>query len=124
MGYGAPANEVQGSVSGLYLDSKYYQAYPPGMKMTDGIPEEVMAVIDPHVSMKPNTVHLHFDGSLLNASFLLFLVEPVPSSKPSDPSLFWCPLLFPVDHFLLWQWLCHLHLPKGQIPQDPGKLNH
>ena len=50
MGYGAPANEAAGSVSGLYLDSKYYQAYPPGMKMTDGIPEDVMAVIDPHVS--------------------------------------------------------------------------
>ena len=50
MGYGAPVNaEAPGSISGLYLDAKYYQAYPPGMKMTDGIPADVMAVIDEHV---------------------------------------------------------------------------
>jgi len=66
MGYGAPANEAAGSVSGLYLDSKYYQAYPPGMKMTDGIPEDVMAVIDPHWSQFPpaNPLIPHFFGVL------------------------------------------------------------
>ena len=49
--YGSSAAaEASGTVSGLYLDSKYYLQYPPGMKMTDGIPQGVMAVIDPHVS--------------------------------------------------------------------------
>ena len=43
--------EAKGSISGLYLDSKYYQAYPPGMKMTDGVPQDLMGVVvDPHVS--------------------------------------------------------------------------
>ena len=52
MTYGSAATEAQGSISGLYLDSKYYQAYPPGMKMTDGVPQDLMGVVvDPHVSI-------------------------------------------------------------------------
>ena len=48
MGYGSQSAlagaEPLGSISGLYLDNKYYLHYPPGMKMTDGIPEDVMEV--------------------------------------------------------------------------------
>lgn len=53
MTFGSAAMEAKGSISGLYLDSKYYQAYPPGMKMTDGVPQDLMGVVvDPHVSFK------------------------------------------------------------------------
>ncbi len=45
-----PTPKSSDSISGLYLDDKYFLHYPSGMKMTDGIPDEVMAVIDPHWS--------------------------------------------------------------------------
>ena len=51
MGYAQVVpDEKVASVSGLYLDSEYYLHYPPGMKMTDGIPDDVMQVIDKHWS--------------------------------------------------------------------------
>ncbi len=40
----AAASSAGASISGLYLDDKYYLHYPAGMKMTDGIPEDVMEV--------------------------------------------------------------------------------
>lgn len=75
MAYGsASGTEAAGSISGLYLDSKYYQAYPPGMKMTDGIPQDVMAVIDPHWSQFPpaNPLIPHFFGVLF---FFLWMIS-------------------------------------------------
>jgi len=74
--YGSEMNapEGQGSISGLYMDAKYYQAYPPGMKMTDGIPADVMAVIDPHWSQFPpaNPLIPHFFGVLF---FFLWIIS-------------------------------------------------
>ena len=69
MSYGSSPDQHE-SVSGLYLDDKYYLHYPPGthqrchyfaicnyhvffvpgMKMTDGIPADVMEVVNSHVS--------------------------------------------------------------------------
>jgi len=34
-------NLMLSASSGLYMDSEYYSQYPPGMKMTDGIPDDV-----------------------------------------------------------------------------------
>jgi len=75
MTYGSAATEAQGSISGLYLDSKYYQAYPPGMKMTDGVPQDLMGVVvDPHWSQfaPANPLIPHFFGVLF---FFLWLVS-------------------------------------------------
>ena len=74
MAYGS-AEEATGSISGLYLDTKYYQAYPPGMKMTDGVPQDLMGVVvDPHWSQfaPANPLIPHFFGVLF---FFLWMIS-------------------------------------------------
>jgi len=63
-----------GSSSGLYMDTEYYAQYPPGMKMTDGIPEDVMAIIHPHWSQFPpvNPLIGHFFGIIF---FFLWIMS-------------------------------------------------
>lgn len=65
---------MAGSISGLYLDDKYYEFYKPGMKMTDGIPADVMEVVDPHWSQFPpaNPLIPHFFGILF---FFLWMIS-------------------------------------------------
>jgi len=60
------AETALGSSSGLYMDSEYYSQYPPGMKMTDGIPDDVMEVVSHHWSSFPpvNPLIPHFFGIL------------------------------------------------------------
>lgn len=75
MTFGSAAMEDKGSISGLYLDSNYYQAYPPGMKMTDGVPQDLMGVVvDPHWSQfaPANPLIPHFFGVLF---FFLWLIS-------------------------------------------------
>jgi len=54
------------SSSGLYMDTEYYAQYPPGMKMTDGVPEDVMEVVSSHWSQfaPVNPLIPHFFGVL------------------------------------------------------------
>ncbi len=68
------AEAASGSISGLYLDDKYYLHYPAGMKMTDGIPEEVMEVVDPHWSQfaPANPLIPHFFGLMF---FFLWIIS-------------------------------------------------
>lgn len=70
----AAAETVVGSSSGLYMDSEYYAQYPPGMKMTDGIPEDVMAIIHPHWTQFPpvNPLIPHFFGIIF---FFLWIMS-------------------------------------------------
>jgi hypothetical protein len=59
MGYGRSSTpDAIGSISGLYLDSQYYLHYPKGLKMTDGIPEDVMTVVDPHVGILTHYINI------------------------------------------------------------------
>ena len=65
MGYGSASGaEPMGSISGLYLDNEYYLHYPSGMKMTDGVPEEIREVVSDHWdSFAPaNPLIPHFFG--------------------------------------------------------------
>ncbi|CAB4055675.1 OPN4 [Lepeophtheirus salmonis] len=50
--------------AGLYMDDVYYNQYPPGMKMTDGIPEELREVIHSHWDQfsPANPLIAHFFG--------------------------------------------------------------
>ena len=70
MGYDKPI----GSISGLYLDNEYYLHYPAGMKMTDGIPDDVMEVVDEHWSNFPpaNPLIPHFFGIMF---FFLWMMS-------------------------------------------------
>ena len=71
MGY---ADKPLGSISGLYLDNEYYLHYPAGMKMTDGIPDDVMEVVDEHWSSFPpaNPLIPHFFGIMF---FFLWMMS-------------------------------------------------
>ena len=73
MGYGQ-VEQTMGSISGLYLDDEYYLHYPKGMKMTDGIPDDVLEVIDPHWSQfaPANPLIPHFFGIMF---FFLWIVS-------------------------------------------------
>lgn len=59
--YGKGAEDV-GNIAGLYMNEEYYNFYKPGMKLTDGIPEDVMEVVDEHWSQfaPPNPLIPHF----------------------------------------------------------------
>jgi r-opsin len=76
MGYGAAAAKaaMQPSTAGLYMDDQYYMQYPPGMKITDGIPDDVMTVVDPYWSEfpPPNPLIPHFFGILF---FFLWIMS-------------------------------------------------
>lgn len=65
---------MQSPTAGLYMDNAYYAQYPPGMKMTDGIPDDVMEVVDPHWSnfAPANPLIPHIVGILF---FFLWLVS-------------------------------------------------
>ncbi|XP_059081388.1 compound eye opsin BCRH2-like [Tigriopus californicus] len=73
MGF-SEASQDMGTVSGLYLDDEYYLHYPKGMKMTDGIPADVMQVIDPQWSQlaPANPLIPHFFGIMF---FFLWIVS-------------------------------------------------
>eukprot|EP00095_Tigriopus_kingsejongensis_P011817 maker-scaffold71_size417697-snap-gene-3.16 protein:Tk11817 transcript:maker-scaffold71_size417697-snap-gene-3.16-mRNA-1 annotation:"long-wavelength rhodopsin" len=75
MAYGqASADPAMGTISGLYLDDEYYLRYPKGMKMTDGIPDDVMEVVDPHWSQfaPANPLIPHFFGIMF---FFLWIIS-------------------------------------------------
>ena len=74
LGYKMASNQPLGSISGLYLDNEYYLHYPKGMKLTDGIPEDVMEVVDEHwASFAPaNPLIPHFFGIMF---FFLWMVS-------------------------------------------------
>ncbi|CAB4056322.1 OPN4 [Lepeophtheirus salmonis] len=60
--------------AGLYMDTTYYNQYPPGMKMTDGIPEELREVIHAHWDQysPANPLIAHFFGIMF---FFLWLMN-------------------------------------------------
>lgn len=74
MGYASGQEVSAGSISGLYLDDKYFLHYPPGMKLTDNLPEEVQEVVDAHWSQFPpaNPLIPHFFGILF---FFLWMIS-------------------------------------------------
>jgi len=53
MGLGDSPNEGSNSIAGLYLDDKYQLHYPTGMRMTDGVPEELRPIVNVHWDQFP-----------------------------------------------------------------------
>jgi len=77
MGYGSASVAAGGapaSISGLYLDNEYYLHYPAGMKMTDGVPEELREVVHEHWDQFPpaNPLIPHFFGLMF---FFMWIVS-------------------------------------------------
>lgn len=71
---GSAGDKFEMNLAGMYMDTKYYEMYPPGMKLTDGIPEELSPIIDEHWSQFPpiNPLIPHFFGVLF---FFLWIVS-------------------------------------------------
>lgn len=51
-------------------------------------------------------------------------LEQLCPGQPPHPPHCRHPVLFPVAHLILRKRMCHLHLPEGQEPQDPGESKH
>ncbi len=113
------------------MDTEYYSQYPPGMKMTDGVPEDVRTY-----SFQWGTTMIHsYDLKALYFSkakdlqYSLgdgssqFSLEPVRPSEPSDSPFLWSHLLLSLGHVLPWQWMRYLHLPEDEKPQDTCENN-
>eukprot|EP00096_Caligus_rogercresseyi_P013379 TRINITY_DN6038_c0_g1_i1.p1 TRINITY_DN6038_c0_g1~~TRINITY_DN6038_c0_g1_i1.p1 ORF type:complete len:378 (+),score=135.11 TRINITY_DN6038_c0_g1_i1:116-1249(+) len=67
-------NGMPAPSAGLYMDDTYYNQYPPGMKMTDGVPDELREVIHTHWDnfSPPNPLIAHFFGVMF---FFLWIIN-------------------------------------------------
>ena len=74
MGYGEVNQMGPSPSAGLYMDTTYYNQYPPGMKLTDGVPDEIREVVDAHWdNFAPvNPLIPHFFGILF---FFLWIIS-------------------------------------------------
>ena len=70
----AAASGAAPSISGLYLDNEYYLHYPAGMKMTDGVPEEIREVVSTHWDQfaPANPLIPHFFGLMF---FFMWIIS-------------------------------------------------
>lgn len=94
------------------MDTEYYAQYPPGMKMTDGVPEDVRISSARNTDKVLNNWHGLGDGSRQ------LPLESVRPSQPSDSSLLWSSVLLSLDHVIPWKRMRHLHLLEDEKSQN------